>query len=89
MAEFQDFQSRNPAILQSCNPAILQCYRLRDVALETIANLRSIVRPLRSTLRVAVDPIRESETRRRNCDGSSIGVPLNPTITSPALMPAS
>jgi hypothetical protein len=40
--------------------------------LETIGSLNSIVRPLRNTLTVAVDPIGASETRRENCDGSSI-----------------
>jgi hypothetical protein len=40
--------------------------------LETIGSLNSIVRPLRNTLTVAVDPIGASATRRENCDGSSI-----------------
>ena len=31
-----------------------------------------MVRPLRSTLTVAVDPIRASEMTRCSCDGSSI-----------------
>ena len=60
-----------------------------DVELETIGSLNSIARPLRSTLTVAVDPIFASATSRKNCDGSSIGWPLKPTMTSPGRRPAS
>ena len=51
--------------------------RERVRASSTIGSLNSIVRPSRSTFTVAVDPIFASATSRENCDGSSIGWPLN------------
>ena len=42
--------------------------------LETIGSLNSIVRPSRSTLTVAVEPIFASATMRKNCDGSSMAL---------------
>jgi len=63
--------------------------RARELDVETIGSLNSIARPLRSTLTVAVVPIFASATTRENCAGSEIVWPLNPTITSPGLSPAS
>src|SRR5437868_4533886 len=69
-----------------------QSQRRRREAVEELDSMGTRIsadRPLRMTRSVAVVPTFESAISRRNCEASSIALPLTETMTSPGRRPAS